>query len=336
METDTTTESAPVTPEPIIRTMLGISAAQHLLVAGDVGLFEQLGEEALTAEELAERTGLPTRSARILADALVALQFLEKDEGRYRNGPATAAFLTGRGGADLRPYLRMIHKVLYPGWGRFDEAIRAGGGTEAELFRSSGETQRILSEGIAALTSFGAAALAGSFDFGRFGHVLDVAGGAGIHLQTVLERHPGLRGTLFELPPVAAQARERLQPLVEAGRAAVVEGDVFEDPLPRGADLVLLSHTLHLFTPDPNRRLLGRVRESVDRGSRLVLVDFWTNADRTAPVPAVLGAGEFYRMAGGDVYSVEEAQGWLAETGWQFLEHRALAGPQSLIEAEAV
>lgn len=111
---------------------------------------------------------------------------------------------------------------------------------------------------------------------------------------------------------------------------------MFEDPLPGGADLVLLSHTLHLFTPEPNTALLRRIRERVDGGARLVLVGFWTNADRTAPVPAVLSAGEFYRMAGGDVYSADEAQAWLAETGWRLLDHRPLAGAASLIEAEAV
>lgn len=33
---------------------------------------------------------------------------------------------------------------------------------------------------------------------------------------------------------------------------------------------------------------------------------------------------------------MEEGQGWLAETGWEFRGHRPLAGPESLVEAEAV
>lgn len=327
--------STTASPEPIIRTVTGVMAAQYLMVANEVGLFEQLGDAALTCEELAERTELPLRSVRIVADALVATGLLGKSEGRYRNSATTSTFLSGRGPADLRPYVRLAHKVGYPGWASFEDAIRAGGQTDAELFHASGETQRIMSEGIASMTALGAAALAGAYDFGRFDRLLDVAGGAGIHLQTILDRYPRLQGTLVELPPVAAQARERLQPLIDAGRAQVVEGDVFEDPLPGGHDLVLLSHTLHLFTPEPNRELLRRIRKSVDSGARLLVVDFWTNTDRTEPVPAALAAGEFYRLTGGDVYSVEEAQEWLDQTGWRFRGHQPLAGPESLVQAEA-
>lgn len=335
MSTTASADATTASPEPIMRTLLGLAAAQYLMVANDAGVFEQLGDDALTVEELATRTQVPVRSVRILADALVACGFLEKDGGRYRNGPVAATFLSGRTPVDLRPYVRMAHKIDYPAWGRFDEVIRAGGETAGdELFHVSGEAQRVMSEGIAALTSLGAAALAGAYDFGRFGRLLDVAGGAGIHLQTVLEANLQLDGTLFELPPVAARARQRLEPLIDAGRATVIEGDVFEDELPTGHDVVLVAHTLHLFTPEPNRELLERIRKSTDRGARLLLVDFWTDAEHTEPAPAALLAGEFYRLNGGQAYSVDEAQAWLAETGWRFLEHRSLAAPSTGEQAQ--
>ncbi|MFW6195268.1 MAG: hypothetical protein ACOC5M_01970 [Chloroflexota bacterium] len=51
---------------------------------------------------------------------------------------------------------------------------------------------------------------------------------------------------------------------------------------------------------------------------------------------AALIAGEFYRTAGGDVYSVDEAREWLGETGWTFRACHPLNGPTTFIEAEAV
>jgi hypothetical protein len=48
-------------------------------------------------------------------------------------------------------------------------------------------------------------------------------------------------------------------------------------------------------------------------------------------------AGEFLlNTGGGDIYSEEEARGWLRQSGWWVLEHRSLAGPLSLIVAETV
>lgn len=47
-------------------------------------------------------------------------------------------------------------------------------------------------------------------------------------------------------------------------------------------------------------------------------------------------AGEFaVHLENGDVYSVDEVRDWLSGTGWRFVEHRELAGPQSLVVAAA-
>jgi hypothetical protein len=47
-------------------------------------------------------------------------------------------------------------------------------------------------------------------------------------------------------------------------------------------------------------------------------------------------AGEFLLTPGrGDVYSIDDAASWLGQTGWRMVEHKALAGPASLIVAEA-
>lgn len=329
------TPAPQVTPEPIIRTIAGVMAAQHLMVANEVGIFEALGDDTLTLHELTERTELPVRSVRIVADALVACGLLLKEGGRYVNTPETRTFLSGRTPADLRPYLRMAHRVGYPRWGEFESVVRGGGGAQRELFHVSSEEQEIMSAGIEAMTAPSAARLAELYDFSRVRRLLDVGGGAGLHLRAILERYPDLEGTLFELPPVAERARRRLASLVDAGRAAVVEGDVFDDPLPTGHDVLLVSHLLHIFTGDRNEVLLRRLRDSVEAGVRLVVVDFWTNADHTEPVAAALSAGEFYRLSGGDVYSVDEAREWLGRTGWAFLGHQPLGGPESFIEAEA-
>ena len=80
----------------------------------------------------------------------------------------------------------------------------------------------------------------------------------------------------------------------------------------------------------------GRV-ECVPDGARLLLADFWTDVMHTQPTFAALMAGEFLVITGeGDVYSEEEAHGWLKATGWRPLKRKLLAGPQSVIVAETI
>lgn len=108
------------------------------------------------------------------------------------------------------------------------------------------------------------------------------------------------------------------------------------EALPSGYDVFLLANLMHYWSPEENRALLQRVRSAAETGSRLLRADFWTDRTHTEPLTAALMAGEFaVHVRSGDVYSVDEMRGWLPETGWRFVEHMPLAGPQSLIVAEA-
>ena len=129
--------------------------------------------------------------------------------------------------------------------------------------------------------------------------------------------------------------RERLSSSALADRIRVVEGDFFKAPIPGYHDAAIVANVLHLFSPDRNLELLRRIREFVPNGSRLLLVDLWTDPTHTEPLFAALMAGAFLLRTGeGDVYSEQEVRGWLTASGWRPLDRTPLAGPASLIVAE--
>ena len=111
-----------------------------------------------------------------------------------------------------------------------------------------------------------------------------------------------------------------------ADRIRVVEGDFLRDQVPSGHDLLLIANVIHLFQPEVNRELLGRLRKAVEVGARALLVDFWTDPSHTQPLFAALMAAEFLVVAGGDVYSARGGPGLAcrnvlengrpATTGW--------------------
>jgi demethylspheroidene O-methyltransferase len=74
--------------------------------------------------------------------------------------------------------------------------------------------------------------------------LLDVGGGEGRFVAAVAERAPALKLMLFDLPLVTALARSRLANLGLEGRVHTVGGSFFDDPLPRGADIVSLVRVL--------------------------------------------------------------------------------------------
>jgi len=325
-----------VTPDPIFQLAMGFMASKHVFVANEIGLFQRLAAGPATLDELAQQTGVPRRTVRISADAMVALGLVERHGDQYQNGPVAAAFLSGQGPADLRPLLRFWNRISYQSWGQLEAAIRSGQApTRHGSF--SAEDQRIFSEGLEAFTAGPAEALAAGYAFGTHHRILDLGGGTGSFLLRVLRRHAGLQGTLFELSGAAAVARQRLGREPEGARVEVVEGDFFTDPIPTGHDAIIVANIVHLFLPEQNRDLLKHTRASVTAGARLLIVDLLTDPTHTQPVEAALAAGEYLVIAGhGDVYSDAEVRGWLQETSWRPVETKPLAGPTSLLVAEAI
>jgi cyclopropane fatty-acyl-phospholipid synthase-like methyltransferase len=332
MATNPGPAEAEANPDQIFQIASGFLAAKFLFVADAVGLFESLSDGPMTVEELGQRTGIPRRTIRILADAIVALGLVERTGDRYRNGRLAGSFLGGRTPADLRPFLRLWDRVSYLRWARLEDAIRS----DEILFKAfTDEEQKIYTAGVEAVTAGMAQALAATYDFGAHRLVLDLGGGTGSFLIPVLDRYPGVKATLFELPPVAAIARRRVGSSPFAARIQIVEGDFFADSIPGGHDAVIVANILHNLKPDRCLELLRRARDRVSGGARLLLADFWTDPTHTKPSFAALMAGEFLLTpGGGDVYSVEEARQWLEESGWRLLEHKPLTGPASLIVAE--
>ena len=323
-----------VGPDRIFEIATGFMATKHLFAASELGLFEALAEEPASLDDLAARLGISRRTARISADAMTALGFLDRDHDLYRNSDLAAMFLAGRTPADLRPFLRFFDQISYPAWTALAETLRSGPRPPIALDEAR---QEVFSAGVAAITAGPAQALTTAYDFARHQRLLDVGGGDGNWSAQVARRHAHMKATVVDLPAVAGIARQRLAAEGLTQRVDVVAADALADPLPQGHDVILVANLVHYWPPETNRELLRRLRTTADTGARLLLVDFWTDPTHTQPLMAALMAGEFAVITGaGDVYSVDEAREWLEPTAWRLVDHAALAGPMSLMVAEAV
>lgn len=96
------------------------------------------------------------------------------------------------------------------------------------------------------------------------GTVVDVGGGTGRMLSELLRRHPALRGVLFDLPEVVADA--------QVSESVEVVGGSFLESVPEG-DAYLLSRILHGFDDEPAERILRNVHAAARPGARVLLVE---------------------------------------------------------------
>lgn len=101
-------------PEHILQVGLGFWASKTLLSAIEMELFTGLAKDPGDLEALQKRLRLHPRSARDFLDALVALKFLERRDGRYFNTPSTELFLDKRKPSYIGGLLEMANRRLYP------------------------------------------------------------------------------------------------------------------------------------------------------------------------------------------------------------------------------
>ena len=121
-----------------------------------------------------------------------------------------------------------------------------------------------------------------------FNHLLDLGGASGTYTIAFLRAHPTARATLFDLPQVMPQARERLAAAGLVPRVTLVPGDYNVDPLPGGADLAWVSAVVHQNSRPQNQALFRRVYEALVGGGRILVRDFIMDPTRTSPVGGAL------------------------------------------------
>src|SRR5262249_753869 len=114
--------------------------------------------------------------------------------------------------------------------------------------------------------------VAAACDFGVFEQLVDVGGGQGVLLGTILAATPGLHGVLFDQPTVIESARRRLESAGLAQRCEFVAGDFFSSVPARG-DGYILSRVIHDWDDAAAVRILTSCRQAMDRGAKLLLVE---------------------------------------------------------------
>lgn len=323
----------PPSPAAIVDVATGFMAAKQLFAASDAGLFAALADGPLTAAELAVRLEIPERSCRIVADAMAGLGLVTRDGGRYRNGAATAAYLSGRTDSlDLRPHLAFWNAISYPHWLSYLDTVHTATPAPLDL---GGSRREVFFSGVQTYNTAHAVMLAEHYDFGAHKRVLDLSGLSGAFLSAAIERNPGLRGTFFADPQMVEFARAGLTER-DRERIDLIAGDPLSGELPGGHDAVLLEHVVHRYDADDNRALLRRAREAVGAGGRLLILDFYLTDGAPDRALDALLAGEYLVIDGTVVYPEAEVRGWLADTGWRWVETRPLPGSPRVLIADAV
>ncbi len=282
----------------------GFVYSQVLQACVQLRLFDILADGPQTVDALAARLGIPLDRTRRLLLAAASLKLLaQRRGGRFGLGPLGAAMV---GNAAVSAMV-LHHRELYADLSDPVELLRGREATGLSRYwaYSGNAAAAGLGRGdVADYTALMAASqplvadeVLAAYRVGRHRCLLDVGGGDGSFLLAAAARAPGLRLVLFDLPPVAEQARIRLAAAGLSGRFTAAGGDFLADPLPQGADVVSLVRVIHDHDNPAALDILRAVRRALPPGGTLLLAEPMAGTPGAEPIgDAYFG---FYLMAMG-------------------------------------
>ena len=111
-----------------------------------------------------------------------------------------------------------------------------------------------------------------AYDFSQASTIVDVGGGHGALLATILHAVPQPRAILFERPHVVAAAEQYLSASGLDARCDVVGGD-FLTAVPSGGDIYLLSHVIHDWDDADATTILTNCSEATQPDGTVVILE---------------------------------------------------------------
>ncbi len=281
----------------------GFVYSQVLLACVRLRLFDALLDGPRSVADLAIALSLPPDNARRLLDAAAALDLTERRrDGRFGLGVLGAALTANRGVAAMIEH----HALLYADLGDPVALLRGDhpGTAIGRLwpYAAAGSPNHLGSADVAAYSTLMArsqplvaADILAAYRLDRHRCLLDLGGGDGTFLTAVAAAHPGLKLMLFDLPAVAARARDRFA-AGDAGRAEVFGGDFRTGPLPDGADIISLVRVVHDHDDESALAILTAAWQALPSGGTILLAEPMAG---TPDAPGVEAYFAFYLLAMG-------------------------------------
>lgn len=259
----------------LLADLTGYQRAAVVTAATRIGLFDELGDEPVEVDELADRLGLAgPRTLDAMLSVLAGMGLVRRTAAGVARGGALASALTRDG--DLTPVVEK--EALFARlWLDLDAVARSDGPSLApwrDRLRTEPRRCHAFLVALDTLARRTGPRLDAVAELAGPARVLDVGGGLGSYSRLLAAT--GSRVTLVDLAPVTRWAREALADL--GASVAVVEADVLADPScgvePASHDAALVSHLLHDLDDRDAVTALRAAMAAVRPGGAIVVNDF--------------------------------------------------------------
>ncbi len=317
------------------------SVTQVLYVVAKLGIADHLRDGPARSDELAQKVGAnPKALFRVMRHLATVGVFTQDSSRRFGLTPIGELLCTDHP-ESMKHGVIMNGEEIYRATGELLHTVRTGETAFNHLYGKA--PFDYLAEHPEVSTTFNKAMAQSlrrqknpieSYNFKDKRLVVDVGGGRGDLISSVLAVNPSMRGILFDLPQGAAEAQSLLKTKGVEDRCQIKTGSFF-DSIPAGGDVYMLSRILHDWPDERAAAILANCRKSINEGGTLLIRENVLpeqNADEKATELDII----MLAMTGGEERTESEWKNLLKSAQFKVTRFHRKKGELDLIEAKPI
>jgi len=264
----------------IIKMLNSYWISQSIYAVAKLGISDLLKDGSQSCEELAKSTNMNPGALYRLMRALASTGIFAEQENGYFALTPMAKCLQNDFPGSVRPLALMSGEEQYQAWGNILHSVRTGKSAFDHLyqmnifdyFAQNQESGEIYDKAINTFAVMARKAIQKSYDFSSINMLIDVAGGQGAMIASILKFNPHMQGILLDKPAVIASAKHLLEEEGVAERCQLIGGDIFES-VPKGGDAYILKYILHDWGDEAAITILKNCRQAMDKNSKVLVIE---------------------------------------------------------------
>lgn len=327
----------------MLQYVTGFWMSRALYVLAKLGIPDLLQSGPKSVEELAQATETHAPSLYRLLRALASNGLVKiEDDGRLALTPLSETLVTDAPGSVRWFIISELGQEHYPAWGNLMHSVKTGeiafdnhfGADIWKYFAQNPEDAAVFNNSMSGMTAVANEAIMSRYDFSPFNTIVDIGGGHGGLITSILKQNPQAKGVLFDAEVVIEGARPRLEAAGVSDRCEAVSGDFFK-AVPGGGDAYVMKWIIHDWEDEKAITILKNCRSQMKPNGRLIIVDCVVPENNEPDFSKTFDLNMMV-MTGGKERTAAEFSQLLEAAGFKLLRVIPTDVPPSIVEAEPV
>jgi len=330
-------------PAQILQIVTNFWSSRAVYVFAKLGIPDLLKSGPKTTDELASETKMHAPSLYRVLRALSSIGFVSVTaDGRFAQTPLSEILVTDAPGSLRWFTISELGQEHYPAWGNLLHSVKTGeiafdnffGIDIWKYFEQNPEDAAVFNNSMSGVTAATNEEILAVYDFSSFGTVVDVGGGHGGLITSILNANPKLKGILLDAPQVIEGTRPKIEAAGLAARCEIVGGDFFKS-VPAGGDVYVMKWIIHDWDDKRAITILQNIRNQMQPNGKVIIVDCVVPENNDPDFSKFFDLNMMV-MTGGKERTEKEFAQLLGAAGFKLLRVIPTKVPTSIVEAEPV